>query len=76
VKANCHTLLLQKDFAGNLHPCAYFAKVLKPAHTHYPTHDQELLGVVCALKEWRCYVEGSARITIISTIVTSPLKNR
>jgi hypothetical protein len=33
---------------------------------NYPTYDQELLGVVCAVKEWRCYVEGSAKITIIT----------
>jgi hypothetical protein len=55
-----------------------FGKVLQPAHTNDPTYDQELLGVVCALKAWRCHAEGSARITIITTspFATFPLKNR
>ena len=63
-------VLLQKDKSGLLRPCAYYAKILQPAHTNYPTYDQELLGVVCALKEWRCYVEGAARITVITDHAT------
>ena len=27
---------------------------------NYPVHEQELLGVIRALKEWRCYLLGSA----------------
>jgi hypothetical protein len=44
-------VLLQKHIAGDLRPSAYFAKVLQHAHTNYPTYDQELIGVVCTLKE-------------------------
>jgi hypothetical protein len=63
-------ILLPKDMTGNLRPCACFTKVLQPAHTNYATCDQELRGVVCALKEWRCYIEGSAKITIITDHAT------
>jgi hypothetical protein len=45
-------------------------KVLQPAYTNYPTYDQELLGAVCALREYRCYIEGSAKITVITDYVT------
>jgi hypothetical protein len=58
-------VLLQKDFKGHLRPCAYFAKGLQTAHTNNPTYDQELLGFACAIKEWRCYIEGSAKNTVI-----------
>jgi hypothetical protein len=42
--------LLQNNLKGNFRPCVDFAKGLQPAHTNYPTYDQELLGVVCAIK--------------------------
>jgi hypothetical protein len=54
----------------NSRSCPCFANVLQPAHTNYPTYDQELLGVVCALKEWRCYIQGSAKTTIITDHAT------
>jgi hypothetical protein len=30
-----------------------------PAEKNYPVHEQELLAVICALKEWRHYLHGS-----------------
>ena len=38
--------------------------------THYPSYQQELLGVVLALQEWRPYIEGSKKVTCITDHAT------
>lgn len=49
------------------HPVAYLSKKLSPAEVNYITTDQELLAVLTALNEWRCYLEGAAhKFTIVS----------
>lgn len=49
------------------HPLAYLSKKLSPAEINYTTTDQELLAVVTALSEWRCYLEGGKyNFTIVS----------
>ncbi len=40
------------------HPIAFTSKKYLPAERNYTTTEQELLGVVHALKEWRCYFIG------------------
>ena len=35
------------------------SKKLSDAETRYPTHEQELLAIIVALKEWRHYVHGN-----------------
>lgn len=45
-------------------PVAYTSKKFIPAETNYTTTDQECLGIVTALKEWRCYLEGCKGLTI------------
>lgn len=47
------------------HPVAYTSKGFTPAERNYHTTDQECLGVVRALKEWRCYLEG-ADVTLVT----------
>jgi hypothetical protein len=47
-------VLLQKE-----QPIAYFSRKFTPAERNYITTEQELLAVHEALKEWRCYLEGS-----------------
>jgi hypothetical protein len=47
-------VLLQED-----RPCAYRSRKFNPAERNYHTIDQELLGVVRALSEWRYYLKGS-----------------
>jgi hypothetical protein len=37
---------------------AYFSRKLSPAEQKYTTTEQECLAVLCALREWRCYLEG------------------
>ena len=35
------------------------------AEKNYPVHEQELLAIICALREWRHYLHGS-KFTIIT----------
>jgi len=42
-------------------PIAFESRKLIPAETRYTTTEQELLGVIHALKTWRCYLEGAKR---------------
>jgi len=42
----------------DLRPIAYFSRKLKPAARKYAANERELMAIVTALKEWRCYVEG------------------
>lgn len=50
--------VLSQDQGTGIKPIAYMSKKLQPAETRYATHEQELLAVVCALKEWRHYLHG------------------
>ena len=50
--------LCQDDGKGS-RPIAYMSKKLLPAEMNYPTHERELLAIICALKEWRHYLFGS-----------------
>ena len=42
------------------HPIAFWSRKMMPAEQNYETHDQELLAIVMAFKQWRHYVEGAA----------------
>jgi hypothetical protein len=69
-------VLLQED-----KPVAFTSKGFTPAERNYHTTDQEMLGVIRAMKEWRCYLEGS-EVTIVTDhnplvhIQTQPSLNR
>ena len=63
-------VLLQKDLNDQLRPIAYYAKALSAAQTQYPTYDQELLAICCALSEWRTYLEGCKHINVITDHAT------
>ncbi|GIL51403.1 hypothetical protein Vafri_7303, partial [Volvox africanus] len=39
-------------------PIAFTSKKFSGAEIRYTTGEQELLAVIHALKEWRCYLEG------------------
>ncbi|KAJ9521310.1 hypothetical protein QJQ45_001162 [Haematococcus lacustris] len=45
-------------------PIAYTSKKLSPAETRYTTGEQELLAIVRAVREWRCYLDGAVDVTI------------
>jgi hypothetical protein len=40
-------------------PVAFKSRKLSPGEQNYTVTEQEMLGVVHALKTWRCYLEGS-----------------
>jgi hypothetical protein len=48
-------------------PVAYYSAKFSPAESNYTTTEQEMLGVIKALKEWRCYLEGcKGTLTVIT----------
>jgi len=55
-------VLLQCD-----RPIAYFSHKFGKAEHNYATGEQEMLGVVLALIEWRCYLEGCKAGFVIDT---------
>ena len=55
----CAGVLSQKDENGLIHPIAFRSKTMTDAEKNYDIHDKELLAIVQAFKEWRCYMEGS-----------------
>lgn len=57
--------VLQQDHGRGLQPISYLSKKLLEAETRYPTHEQELLAIIIALKEWRHYLYGQ-HFTIIT----------
>ncbi len=59
--------ILAQEYPDGIHPIAFYSRKLKPAEVKYPTHEQELLAVVCALKEWHCYLEGSPFTAVVRT---------
>jgi transposase InsO family protein len=52
-------VLFQTDASGISRPVAFTSRKLQPAERNYPTHEQELLAVVHALRTWRYYLDGS-----------------
>jgi hypothetical protein len=52
--------VLSQDHGQGQQPIAYMSKKMLPAERRYAVHEQELLAIVRALKEWRCYLHGSA----------------
>jgi len=52
-------ILSQRDDEGILHPVAFRSQSLSPAERNYEIFDKELLAIIQALEEWRCYLEGA-----------------
>ena len=48
-------VLMQTDVNDDRHPCAYMSKSFSPAERNYEVYDRELLGIICALRDWRHY---------------------
>jgi len=57
----CGAILVQEG-----RPVAYFSSRYSSAERNYTTGEQELLGIIKALKEWRCYVEGCQGLTLVT----------
>jgi hypothetical protein len=57
--------MLGQDQGKGVQPIAFLSKKMLPAEKNYPVHEQELLAIICALKEWRHYLHG-ARFKVIT----------
>jgi hypothetical protein len=62
-------VLLQNHGKGK-QPVAFLSRKLTPTERRYPTGDREMLGIVYALQQWRCYLEGT-----VFTVNTDHLNN-
>ena len=58
--------VLLQDQGNGLQPVAYHARKMNKHECNYPVHEQELLGVVDALRTFRCYLDGCAEFTVIT----------
>jgi len=38
---------------------AFYSKSLSPVEWNYEIHDKEMLAIICALEEWRHFLEGA-----------------
>src|ERR1700738_28715 len=56
---------LCQDHGNGLQPCAYLSRKMNEHEKNYPVHEQELLAIVHALREWRHYLLGN-RFTVIT----------
>ena len=52
-------VLFQTDKNGEARPVAFTSRKLNSAERNYPTHEQELLAVIHALRTWRYYLDGT-----------------
>ena len=58
-------VLTQTDSNGDRHPVAFLSKTFSETEWNYEIYDQELLGIIRALEEWRHYIQGSGHTTIV-----------
>nr|CAD2208261.1 unnamed protein product [Meloidogyne enterolobii] len=58
--------LLQKGRDENLHPIAYFSRKLNKHERKYAVVELEALAIVASLKNFRPYLEGAGRSTVIT----------
>jgi RNase H-like domain found in reverse transcriptase len=65
LKVATGVVLTQLDSNGDRHPVAFLSKTFSETERKYEIYDQELLGIIWALKEWRHYIQGSGHTTIV-----------
>jgi len=53
--------VLLQDHGHGLQPIAYISRKLNAAEKNYATHEQELLALIYALKQWRHYLKGMVK---------------
>ena len=58
-------ILTQTDLNGDRHPVAFLSQMFTDMERWYKIYDQELQGIIWALKEWRYYIQGSGHMTVI-----------
>ena len=56
---------LCQDHGNGQQPCAYISRKMNNHEVNYPVHEQELLAIIYALREWRHYLHGN-QFTVIT----------
>jgi hypothetical protein len=64
-KVATRAVLTQLDSNGDRHPIAFMSKTFSETERKYKICDQELLGIIRELKEWRHYIQGSGHMTVV-----------
>lgn len=59
--------VLQQDQGKGLQPISYFSRKLDEHQINYPTHQKEMLAIICALKEYEYLLKGSPFQIIVNT---------
>jgi len=49
------------------HPMVFYSKSLSSMEQNYKIHDKEMLAIICALEEWRYFLEGTTHLVEIWT---------
>jgi len=50
---------------GKWHPVAFYSKSLSSMKRNYEIYDKEMLAIICALEEWRHFLEGAIHLVEI-----------
>jgi hypothetical protein len=58
-------VLSQRFEDGKIHPIAFISKKFSPAELNYQIYDKEMLAIVYAMKQWRCYLQGAIYTTVV-----------
>ena len=58
-------VLWRWDDSRNWHPCGFISHSFDQIQRNYEIYDCELLGIVCTLKTWHHYLQGSQFPTVI-----------
>jgi hypothetical protein len=58
-------VLSQRFEDGKIHPVAIILRKFAPAKLNYQIYDKEMLAIVYAMKQWRCYLQGAIHTTIV-----------
>jgi len=47
------------------HPMVFYSKFLSSVEQNYEIHDKEMLAIICALEEWKHFLEGATYLVEI-----------
>ena len=56
--------ILEQDFGNGLQPVAFASRKLNGVEMRYSVYNQELLGIVWALAQWKHYCRGPHSVVI------------
>jgi len=59
--------VLSQFLDRKLHPVAFHSQKLSPAKRNYEIHDKELLAILEAFTEWKCYLAGADKPITVYT---------